>query len=394
LATLSVVATAPEVFAATSAAGSASAAAQSSGGSPLLASIWAYLGALVNALFLPLATFFGTFFGAWNSIRNSPTLRSRRFMLKAVIFQTLMGVSLGIFFMMFGRSSALCLIMIDETSMETFGWIFGITVIIVIGSYCVISSYAINRLWRKIVEEDISRPMDIETLEQSNLSLRSLRRFLYCSLTMPFIALLLTMPSTMIVIELCTSLRWWTYFEWMSFFPETDAVETCAAVFFLLLVIIPTLIISTYVIGMKTSNENSISTWQPKIPNYLQVLIGEEKPKRGLRYRTNLWNDLLLIGVGLCMLQSVFFESFGKFVVFVISFIAYLLFAMFFAGIPRKRYYGFIYLGVFIAVLDTIFILFTTQHNVTMLMLGCVLFWLSCFILSGVLGLYAFRKKT
>jgi signal transduction histidine kinase len=80
----------------------------------------------------------------------------------------------------------------------------------------------------------------------------------------------------------------------------------------------------------------------------------------------------------------------------VISFIAYLLFAMFCAGIPRKRYFGYIYLGSFIAVLNTVFTLFVNPwHDLfgNLFMLALVLFWLFWFVLSGVMGLYAFRKK-
>jgi len=62
-----------------------------------------------------------------------------------------------------------------------------IACVVGIGFYCFVSSYEINRRWRKIVEEDMTQPIDPETLERSSLSLQSLKKFLYRSLAMPLI---------------------------------------------------------------------------------------------------------------------------------------------------------------------------------------------------------------
>ena len=139
------------------------------------------------------------------------------------------------------------------------------------------------------------------------------------------------------------------------------------------------------------------------------MLTGEEKPPSGFRYRTNFWSDILLVGAGLSIVQmATYFDGHRAIVdayhgpVLMVSFIAYLLFAMFFAGIPRKRYFGYIYLGVFIAVLDAVCILLVEpwllvtelRWNVEIIFLMISLFWVSCFILSGVAGLFAFRKRS
>jgi hypothetical protein len=190
-----------------------------------------------------------------------------------------------------------------------------------------------------------------------------------------------------------------------------------------LCVVIFTLLLFYWVVKRKIADETSLTTWQPKVPNYLQVLTGEEKPKRGLRYRTTFWSDLLLVGVGLCAFQAYiyayyFFDHIGipnvpsiqysYLTVVAISFVAYLLFAILFAGVPRKRYYGYIYLGLFLGVFDAtclfcfepwlyqylvkygnvptpVFIGYTT--------LTFALFWLLCFVLSGIAGLHAFRRS-
>ena len=410
LAALPVFATAPEVFAAGSAAGAASAAAKSSGSASLLAGSTAYLHTLLMGIFLPLALLFGPIFGAWNSVRNSPTLRSRHFMLKAVVFQTLMLFSLFLFFVIAGRDTSLCLELIGEMSISAFGAIFFIAWTVVVGLYFVISNYKINKRWRKIVEEDMMQPTNLEGLERSGLSLWSLGKFLFCSLAMPCIAVLLTIPFTMMMIELCTSQHWWTYFEYIR---SNQKVNYHIGLFGtntvpLSFIVIFTTLIFSLVVRWRIASENSLTTWQPKIPNYLQVLTGEEIPKQGLSYRTNLWNDILLVGVWLCMLQGLFCEKYWHpttvalgnqhyyIPVFVISFVAYLLFAMFFAGIPRKRYFGYIYFGTFLAVLNTVFALFIDpwfDFGGRLVMLVYSLFWLFCFVMSGVLGLRAFRKK-
>jgi len=419
LASLSMLVTAPEVFAATSAAGSASAAAKSTGGVPLFAGIGAYLYTLINAVFFPLAIFFGAVFGAWNGIRNSPTLRSRRFMLKAAIYQTMMGLSLTVFFVVFIKGCQLFMPgMHGDSAMGKFVQVFCFAWMILIGLYCVISSYVINRRWRKIVEEDMTNPVDLDALERSSLSLRNLRKFLYRWMAMPFIAALPPILFTLFMFELHgfgNENRWQWYSVWI---PHILLFERHNFRLPLMaLGIIPVVSIFYHVVKRRVIDENSLTIWQPRILNHLQVLTGEDKPKRGLRYRTNLWSDLLNIGVALCILQggigAGYFSNTSVelgiqhhyLAVFVISFVAYLLFAMFFAGIPRKRYLGYIYLGLFIAVLNAVFVLFfelwlypglgivIPRWHADGVVLGSVLFWLFCFVLSGVLGLYVFRKK-
>ena len=388
LAALPVFATAPEVFAATSVAGSAGAAAKSSGGVPVLAGISVYLGWLANVVFIPLALLFGVVFGAWSGIRNSPTLRSRRFMLKAVIFQTLMGLSLCVFFGTFVKSCTLFEPMAADTPilMTQFTSIFCCCFAIFIGIYCIASSYFINQRWRKIVEEDRNQLTDLETLEQSSLSLWHLRKFLHRCMAMPFIAILPTIPFTMVLCELYGD-HWWRYFEWTQFifFLEKHTFRIAL----MALAVIPVLYIFTHVAKRTVIDEQSLIVFPPKNPNLLRVLTGEEKPKQGFRNRINIVSELLLVGIGFCMLQ------WTHPTVFILSFAAYLLFAMFFAGIPRKRYFGYIYFGTFCAALHVIALLIEPRLYSPWggVVFGFILFWLFCFITSGVAGLWAFRKR-
>ncbi len=410
LAAIPVLTTSTEVFAASSAAGSVGAAAKSGGGVPLLASMTVYLEMLANAVFFPLAIFFGVVSGAWNGVRNSPTLRSRRFMLKATVFQAMTGLSIHTFLCVFGRSYRL-FISLDggEALGRGFASTFFAAAIVFVGLYGVVSSYIINRRWRRIVEEDGGRPIDSEALERSGLSLRQMRKFLYYSMAMPFIAILPTILLTMILIERQGFSLWWSYFEYI---PHIYPMKVVVIPLFAIMIIV---FLFYHVAERMVVDEKSLDVWRPQLPNFLQVLTGEEKPQSGLRYRTNLLSDLLLVGVGLCMLQggicaNYFFNSpqtvFAPYIaVFVLSFIAYLLFALFFAGVPRQRYWGYIYFGTFMTTLNAVFVLFVEPwlyHRLLApvphwhsdrVVLALILFWLVCFIMSGVAGLLVFRKN-
>jgi RNA polymerase sigma factor (sigma-70 family) len=400
LAALSMFATAPDVFAATSAAGSASAAAKSSGGSLLLAWSSTFLQAL-HIVFLMI--FFAVISGVWDCIRNSPTLRSRRFLLKATIFHTMMSVSLAIFFVY----SHVAVILISGKMWAQYVDTLQYCYMVFIGFYYVISVYETNRRWRKIVEEDTVQPVDIETLERSRLSLRNLRRFLCCWMAMPFVVFLIWQViifTTLILQQDGERLEWYyKSFHALIFNIYQMRIDTIFP-----FAVIFTLPIFYWVIERRVRDENSLTTWQPRISNYLQVLTGEEKRIPGFRSRTNFWSDILLVGVGLCILQiATYFDGHRAIVdayhypVAMISFIAYFLFAVFFAGVPRWRYFGYIYLGVFIAALDAVCVLLVEpwllgsafRWNVEGIFLMISLFWLLCFVLSGIAGLLAFRRK-
>ena len=417
LAAIPILAAGKQTLAASSAAYSAGVAAKSSGGVPFLSSVPAYMASLTEAVFFPLTVLFGVIFGAWNGIRNSPTLRSRRFMFKATIFQTLIGLSIYIFICVFGRSCVLLIGLISgEPSVRDFKFQFLSASFVLVGLYCLVSSYVINRHWRKIVEEDERCPAESESIEQSGLSLRRLRNLLCYYTALPFVVILPIAIFTIVTLEYYGE-SWRTYFEYYDH------------IYPLGIVIIPLfgvpLIVTLFYHAAKRMvlDEQSLDLWRPQIPNILQVLRGEEKPKTGLRFRTNFWSDILLVGVGLCMIQGgICGNSFADHspqlsaagivsiqccytTVFVISFVAYLLFAVFYAGIPRKRYFGHVYFGSFLAVLNSIFVLIIEPWLYNRLgvtvpswhsdysVLALLLFWIFCFVMAGVTGLWSFRCR-
>ena len=308
-----------------------------------------------------------------------------------------MGLSIWTFIAVFSFTGCSYSLPWDDVPVRNFLSAFALVYIISIGLYCVVSSFVINRWWRKIVEEDMSQPADMVSLEQSSLSLRRMQKFLCYCIAIPFITIFPAMLCTKFVVEQY-GYTWMNYFE-MVYHSLAHASIFVPASYFLINVvfiptftIIPVLLIFCHVAKRLVKDEQSLITFPPKYSNLLQVLTGEEKPKKGLRFRNNVWGELLLIGVGFCMLQ--WLHS----IVFIMSFVAYLLFAMFFAGIPRKRYFGYIYLGSFCASLHviTVFVapgLYTPYWSGSHMLFGWILFWLVCFIATGVSGLWAFRRK-
>ena len=93
LVAIPMMATASDVFAATSAATTASVTAKASGHSLFAASWGAFFWSLLSACFFQITLFFGALSGAWNTVRHAPTLRSRRFMFKLVTLHTMIGLA-------------------------------------------------------------------------------------------------------------------------------------------------------------------------------------------------------------------------------------------------------------------------------------------------------------
>ncbi|MGL6194971.1 MAG: hypothetical protein ACRC2T_09140, partial [Thermoguttaceae bacterium] len=318
------------------------------------------------------------------------------------------GLTFYVFNMCFVRSCRLFLPMNGYSPMQTFTSVFYSFEVIFIGLYCVVSSYVINRRWRKIVEEDIAKPCDTAALELSSLSINRIWKFFCYCLPIPLIVVLPSVAFTLIMIELHGN-SWTNYFGYIPF------------IFSLRFVVLPYLyvvfILFVFCFAAKRMvvDTESLTNYKPKISNFLQVLTGKEQPPHGLRFRTNIWNDLLLVGLGMCMVQatvgryyawylptaSLTFAECGGVMFYTVSFLAYIYFAVFYAGIPGKRYTGYIHLGSFLMILDAVFMLceqllyFGTGRIITIdsWAFGFMLFWLGCFIMVGVAGRYAFRKE-
>ena len=166
-----------------------------------------------------------------------------------------------------------------------------------------------------------------------------------------------------------------------------------------------------------SKDEKAFAKTPPRLPNLLQILTGEEKTPRGFRNRINFWGDITGVGWGLFIIHYALFGhyfrhrfdydielfgiSFGRGFYLMLSLIllVYFLYAIFFAGIPRKRYWGMIFLGASALIIDfSIHILnyrsFMQVHDQERWMIYGLSAWhIICFTLLGVAGLWTFRRK-
>jgi hypothetical protein len=84
--------------------------------------------------------------------------------------------------------------------------------------------------------------------------------------------------------------------------------------------------------------------------------------------------------------------------VLVMTVIAYAIFALFFAGIPRKRYWGMIFLGSSVLLIDALAILvvlpeFLRSRNEWKTVTGIVVWYLVWYILIGIAGLRVYCPR-
>ena len=156
----------------------------------------------------------------------------------------------------------------------------------------------------------------------------------------------------------------------------------------------------------------------PRLRNLLSILTGEQPRPKGFRNRINFWSDLVGIGFGIyCMqvgsvvwyfqhraLERLGMTLFGfpigngADLLLGMSLAAYLAFVIFFAGIPRRRWWGMILLAGTIFICNTFMICFAKlwQHVVPQefaMVFGMNAWYLLCFALAGVAGLWVFRKS-
>ncbi|MCL2119337.1 MAG: hypothetical protein FWH27_13025 [Planctomycetaceae bacterium] len=152
------------------------------------------------------------------------------------------------------------------------------------------------------------------------------------------------------------------------------------------------------------------------MPNLLSILTGEQPWPRGFRNRINFWGDLVGIGFGMYNMQLLsvcWYLNFkgpsdmallgipignGANFLLGLSLVAYLGFVIFFAGIPRRRYWGMMILAGTIFACNTFMICHAKlwQHvywHEFAMVFGMNAWYLLCFALAGAAGLYVFHKK-
>jgi len=156
-----------------------------------------------------------------------------------------------------------------------------------------------------------------------------------------------------------------------------------------------------YALQMSRDQE-CFAKYPPRLPNLLSILTGEEKAPGGFRNRINFWGDIVGFGWGLFFTQAMLISRYilnnDVFCMLLVLF-AYFLFALFFAGIPRRRYWGMIFLCGSLFVINSIYFmifeeLLPMQRRAVLWGAHVLPAWyMLCFTLLGVAGLWVFRKK-
>jgi RNA polymerase sigma factor (sigma-70 family) len=394
LAALPILATGEQVLAAGSAGAAAAQSASSGGaGTSFFAGITAFFWTFFVGSVLPaILTGLGVVLGIWSGVRNAPTLRARQMMIKVVLgyviagsfFHLLMSLNiLGLYLEAYKIIPASW----DDYCRGATDYLLASFPVLV-----VIASVLINRRWRKIVEEDSAKA----GMERSAMTgLRSV--YIWGGIALFTFLFAMVVSITIMVYAVRIVLLW----ESVVFFLCFGAV--------ILVIVLPFFYFAVRI----SKDQECFEKYPPRLPNLLPILTGEEKAPRGFRNRINFWGDLVGIGwayfvFGILFLSGSWFDkSLGEINLFLSSLLvlAYFLFALFFAGIPRRRYWGMIFLGVSTLLIVTCvhFIHLTFSEASHMLhsrhvdehwkYFGLSFWYLLCFTLLGVGGLWVFRRK-
>jgi RNA polymerase sigma factor (sigma-70 family) len=397
LAALPILATSEQVLAASAAGAAASQSASSSGAGAAASSVaghstffWTlFVGA--GSVLPTIITGLGVVLGIWSGVRNAPTLRARHLMIKTVL-----GYFIGacIFFLLTfmiiaGINYAIVNNRLAPEKVPLYNFCVGIHVFLMIAVpiLVIMASYRINRQWRTIIEKDLSQSQTVVSKD----SLRSVYIWGGIALfTLLLVSAVFLFPLRGI----------WT--SW------------------LFLYIIPTILIfgiPFFYYAVRISKDQScMEKYPPRLPNLLSILTGEEKAPRGFRNRINFWGDLTGIGWGLFAMHVAlfghYFRSFGSTtlkpievfgislgnghtLLYVLLLLAYFLFALFFAGIPRRWYWGMIFLGVSMLLINSCvpYMMSEPLSGRHLYLYGLYMWYLLCFTFIGAAGLRAFRKK-
>ena len=402
LAALPILATGNQVLAASSAGAAASQTASAGGASAsqsVISGITTFFWTFFVGWILPIIVVgIGVVLGIWSGIRNAPTLRARQLMVKValgyfiaahVLFLLIMLLTMGINYAVVNHQ-----LVPDRVPLRNFCVGTHVFLMLTCPIFVIITAYLVNRKWRRIVEED-SATARIERSETGLLSI--------------YIGGGIALFSCLLTFIICASLR---QIPLDFFYVVPPAILLFG--------------ISLFYYAVRISkDEESFAKSPPRLPNLLSIMTGKEKAPKGFRNRINFWGDLVGIGWGLYVMHVVLFgfylhyryrhtESIKLFVevegwleVSVSAFalllslvtLVYFLFAIFFAGIPRRRYWGMIFLGASVLLVNFCVHYMASErlsqtHFLELWMIyGLSAWYLLCFTLLGVSGLYVFRKK-
>ncbi|MGL4593897.1 MAG: RNA polymerase sigma factor [Thermoguttaceae bacterium] len=329
-----------------------------------------------TSILIPLASLFGGFHVILTQVQNTPTIRSRRFLMRDCLFRT--GTAMFLMGAYFFVSS------LPNSVLSLYGKIGTIMILaLLFFSNIVFAAIFTNQLWRKIIEEDTGlRPAPELPLEKSWLSDRALRLTFGISFSM-----------------LCIGLAGFMYFVGnLSLGFPSGVFQKALFYGFLLLQILPIgLFINTYRQTMKMVSQSGLEKYPPTIPNILDIVLGKaEMPKDKKTLRGRMGGDMLGMGilifgsstqpVMMGLMQS---NPFPGYLVIAVSLIGFLLFAVFVAGKPKIRHLGYMLTSWLFAAFYAWILwggIFQTQFNAIPSFELAVLFIYVLFFFSGLAG--------
>ena len=338
-----------------------------------------------------MTVFIGTILGVWSGVRHAPTRRARLLMLKTVL-EYYVFCSCYVWINAFLQRFVLGMIYSSSGYRNFIGY-WSLSFVFLLPVLVVLNTIRVNRQWRQCVEFDsgISEKTPKPITRKYVIALLATAlgaHLVYFGIHIVFFAMTLVEINSVLVVK-------------------------CLLPFLYLITLIIFLLC-----GWRISRDDAaFAKAPPRLPNLLPILTGEEPWPKGFRNRINFWGDLTAMGLGVFYLQFLFLEWFlrsmdmarigfqagnSHIILAGFSLAAYLGFAVFYAGIPRRRYRGMIILVGTVFVCNLFFIsysgiwLFAFYYALMefAMVFGMSTWYLLCFALTGVAGLWVFRKKT
>lgn len=382
LAAIPVLVTGPHVLAASSAGVAVAESASSGSGSPILAALGTSFNVFVSHLGPFLAIVFGVFLGVWNLVRHAPSCAARRLMIKATLEYCVLCGALYLGYV---------ITLLHFRGGHSFIYEYLAYPYIILAPVLVIlNTIRVNRHWRQIVEYDSG----ISSRKPGVVTWRSI-------FTLLAVAILILAVHNV-----------WFAYTWFTFMKSSLSITQK-----LILLSVPGAMMIFVYCGWRISrNEAAFEAAPPRLPNLLQILTGEQPCPKGFRNRVNFWGDLTGFGVGLFLMQCCYIGWYlwfsglpvtrlpgfsignGSYLSLVLSLTTYMAFVVFFAGIPRRRYWGMIVLAATLFMCNAFLIYYTqlwlyVERSEFLIVFGLHFWYTLCIALYGVAGLWVFRKK-
>jgi hypothetical protein len=324
-------------------------------------------------------------------IVNSPTLETRRIMIASYYYNiAILLFILGIFVILF----TFFLSTIRENEVWTF-WVKGSYQITLcaIPVYFFIVSFWTNIKWNNSLRNSFRVKEQINSDAKSNSSIATVHLPYFMAIGSVFFAFF---PASIYYI--------FYYNGFGRLMPYVPPLILLFIVFILFC-------FHKFIALPLIKDHSSLFRTPSKINDIYAVLIGKEKIST-FNERINFCGDLILVWSIFFIVQGIVCRNYfdptiqhevvrtTTILVFSFSFLTLITFTLFFAGIPRKRYWGFIFVGFILLIIDIVYFYFTKSLHLfpepTIQFLPHVILpvnLLLSLIVAGISGLSIFKLR-